>query len=159
MLSTEEKMVYGKLYDIVDKNIAKTNGNMVASKEVFLLDAELEPQKTNMELLKHVTPRDIVHASYVAILRRMPDQAALQYWTSTQMLKRKDYCKVVIRSLVDSVERTMKGIELYNLQALGIKQSKLEKIKQLMAPFMNWLYRIYRLLPKSWKTVIRKVLR
>lgn len=159
MLSTEEKLVYEKLYDIVNRNITNANGKMVASKEVFLLDAELEPQKTNMELLKNISSRDIVHASYVAILRRMPDQAALQYWTSPQMLQKQDYCKSVIRSLVDSVERTMKGIELYNLQELDLKQSKLEKIKQLIAPFINWLYKIYRLLPKSWKTVIRKVLR
>lgn len=159
MLSIEEKRVYAALYDVVNRNMATAGKTFVPTKNSFLLSTELEPQKTNLELLKDVNKEEIVQTAYVTVLRRFPDEGAIQYWKQPYIYQREDYNKIVIKSVVNSIERTMKGIDLYNAEAVNIDISRFGRLKEKLFPILNLLYKIYRLLPASIRKIIKKVLR
>lgn len=155
----EEKKVYENLYDIMFQKIELAEAKFIPTKKSFLLALELEPQKTNLALLKDVSKEDIVQTAYVALLRRFPDDGAVKYWKQEELQTREDYNKLVMQTLVNSVERAMKGIEVYNAETVGVKTSRIYRIKEKIYPVLSLMYKIYRFLPEPIRKILKKVLR
>lgn len=159
MLTVEEKSIYEKLYDVMYRNVEQAGAKFAPTKEHFLMMAELEPQRTNMEIFRDVSKEEIVQIAYLAILRRFPDEGAIQYWKQPELVQREDYNKIVIKSVANSIERSMKGIELYNIEAIGIDISRLGRMKEKLLPLLNILYKIYGCLPDPVRKGLKKILR
>lgn len=154
-----DREVYGKLYDIVSENMKKAGKHFGPTKNVFLLASQLEPQRTDMALLQGIPKEEIVQAAYVAVLHRLPGEAEQSYWQQQDFYNRQDYKTVLLKKIAYSVEREIKGIEVYNTEKVGVKAPRFMKLKRVLSPCINGMYRVYRLLPQSFRLKIRKVLR
>ncbi len=154
-----DREVYGKLYDIVSANMEASGKHFTPTKNVFLLAAQLEPQRTNMALLKDIEKEEIVQAAYAAVFRRLPGENEVRYWEQPAFYEKTDYKKFILEAVTYSVERNIKAIEVYHTEEVGLKAPKFMKMKRLLSRMLGGVYKIYRRLPLALRLRIRKILR
>ena len=153
-----DREVYGKLYDIVSANMEASGKHFTPARNVFLLAAQLEPQRTDMALLKDIGKEEIVQAAYAAVFRRLPGEEELRYWEQPAFYEKNDYKEFILKAVTYSVERDIKAIEVYHTEEVGLKL-RFMKMKRLLSRVLGGVYKIYRKLPLTLRLRIRKVLR
>lgn len=158
MLSAEEKNIYGALYDVVEENMRAAGKVFQPTKTSFILSADVEPQRTNLEILKNVRKDEILQAAYVTILRRFPDDETVKYWNQPTIFQQDNYNRTVLKSVANSIERSVKKIDLYNEEMVGFKLFRLVRLRVTLLPALNFVYKIYRLLPSPFRKTLKKIL-
>ncbi len=81
-MTKEEKIAYGKLYDIVNENKKKIGDEFKYSRETFLADVCQAPEHIDVSRLNDVLDEDYALAAYMVCTSREPSAETIDRWNS-----------------------------------------------------------------------------
>lgn len=151
--------IYSDLYDLVESNMQNSGLDMFFTKGAYMMTIELEPKEVDILKMIELNNEEFVQAAYVGLLRRVPDEKAVQQWglKSNNCSKRK-FQRMVINSLMKSDEFLYKGIIVRNnIYSENILQQQIVLSETNDSPnlYMIKLYKIYHKLPSIIKKLAR----
>jgi|GEM_PF-4940166 len=94
--------VYEEIYDIVAENLKQADRVFEYGKETFLCDVGTHPQEVDVSRLLNLPNPEFMEAAHVAVLKRLPDERRVTFWSSRYHLPEDEFREAVLKSLANS---------------------------------------------------------
>lgn len=94
--------VYSEIYDVVAGNLQQAETSFEYGKNTFLCDVESHPQEVCVSRFLHLLNPEFMQAVYVAALKRLPDERAVNFWEMRYELPKEEFQEQVLRCVVNS---------------------------------------------------------
>lgn len=151
--------VYSDLYDLVESNMQNSDLDMFFSKDAYMKTIELNPKEVDILKLVELNNEGFIQAAYIGLLRRVPDEKAIQQWKlKSNNCSKREFQRMVINSIMKSDEFLYKGVIVRNnIYSENILQQQIILNQADDSPnlYMIKLYKIYHKLPNFIKKIAR----
>lgn len=161
--------LYELIYDITQSNMIKASDSLKYGKKAFVTLVNVEPNCVNLLDLITLDNEDFFVSAYVSLLHRIPDDNAFVNWSKLLELPKEEFQSKVIITIIKSQEFMNNNIQIKNnfVEFVPINELKNKsKILYLRSKSIKSrllgnqiLYKFYRKMPKTFKVIIKKILR
>lgn len=153
-LNCYDENVYKNIYYITKQYMEKQNVLIPFSEKVFMCSVGHNSNEVDMSTWADFEQIDFINNAYLELLNRFPLEEDILYWLHQQNYKEK-----LIATILSSMEFKSKHIKIYNksYDHFTLKQKIFNYLVGSNSENLHsrFLYKLYRIFPKSIKTLIR----
>ena len=151
--------IYGRLYDVVQGNMAAAGLDFPYRRETFLCEVEAHPQEVNVARYLELPNPVFMQAVHAAALKRLPEDKSAVVWKRRDEEPKEQFQEEVLRSVAASSVVAINHIRLVNNpyfeQKRGIKYHCMGLLYGLTDK--SFLREFGKKLPMPVQKLIRKV--
>lgn len=154
----EKKDIYEQLYDYSNEVLKRKDKKLQTSKTAYLFFVNNTSNVVDVAGLLRLSPEidnmEFVRYAYFDVLGRVIDEKAINYWNKYRYLKREEFRKRVLRSLLYTPESKLVGKKKINNM---ISPISFNTVKNLV--LWHMYYDVFLNMPKGFQSMIRKLKR
>ena len=114
-MSSVETDVYTKLYDSIDRRLARSGQGMPITRAAFLTVADMSPGVFDVSLVDHADDRTFIEAAYLCLVSEIPNAETMRYLEPfLNSLASFQFRKRLLRVLLNQCSEGKKGVVILN---------------------------------------------
>lgn len=153
--------IYSAVFDVSHDSMVKAGKDFHFAKDTFMYSVSNDINTVDIyELSKYTDNSTFLQLAYLMLLKRLPDQRAIEHWQDRLELPYKEFQSLVIKSLINSQEHYNNCVRAYNniYSNHNIYGGKISQIRSSGMNMPEKILKIYRKQPEFLKKLEKKIM-